>query len=187
MNRHLRARIRLVKRRGRRFVFHTILHADDPPHRLALGLAIGMFITFTPTVGFQMMLVVFFAWLLRANKVVGVPLVWITNPATIVPIFYACYRVGRFVLIQEGVGDQWWAELAPPDATWWSQVTFYWERFMQIAAPLWIGSFVIATIVGLVTYYVSYYAIYGYRLKHWGQPMPPSSPSQKPASNVPGA
>jgi uncharacterized protein (DUF2062 family) len=182
MNRHLRARIRLIKRGARRFVLHTILHADDPPHRLALGLAIGIFITFTPTVGFQMALVVFFAWLLRANKAVGLPIVWISNPATIVPIFYACYRLGRLVLGQDGVGFQWWAELWNSEGSWWSQVTFYWQRFMEIAAPLWVGSLVVAVFAGYLTYYISYYAIYGYRMKRWGQPIPPSATSEKPAS-----
>jgi uncharacterized protein (DUF2062 family) len=182
MNRHLRARIRLIKRQVQRFVLHTVLHADDPPHRLALGLAIGMFITFTPTVGFQMALVVFLAWLLRANKVVGVPLVWISNPATIVPIFYLCYRLGRFVMSGDAVGLQWWDELSHPTAPWWSQTAFYWQRFTEIAAPLWVGSLVVATIVGYATYYISYYTIYGYRMKRWGQPMPPSATPEKPAS-----
>ncbi len=182
MNRHLRARFRLLKRRVRRFVFHTILHADDPPHRLAMGLAIGMFITFTPTVGFQMALVVFFAWLLRANKVVGLPLVWISNPATIVPIFYVCYRIGRLVLLQDGVESGWWDEIGHPAGPWWSQAGFYWQRFMEVAAPLWVGSLVVAALVGYATYYISYYAIYGYRMKRWGQPMPPSAISDEPAS-----
>ena len=75
-----------------------LLHADDPPHRLALGAAIGMFVTFLPLIGFQMALVVVLATLLRANKAVGLPIVWITNPATIVPVFYACYVIGRLML-----------------------------------------------------------------------------------------
>jgi uncharacterized protein (DUF2062 family) len=166
-----------MRRRVRYFVFHTVLHADDPPHRLALGLAIGMFITFTPTVGFQMILTAFFAWLLRANKVVGLPVVWISNPATIPPIFYLCYRVGRLVLQMEPVGVEWWATLSQPPATFSDRVSFYWERFTDIAAPLWVGSLIVALIVGYVTYYVSYYAIYGYRMKRWGQLLPPSAKS----------
>ena len=146
-----------------------------------------MFVTFTPTVGFQMVLVVFLAWLLRANKAVGVPLVWITNPATIVPIFYTCYRVGRFVLQQEGVGLEWWEELAHPTGSWWGHVVFYWKHIMEIASPLWVGSAIVATILGYISYYVSYYAIYGYRMKRWGQPMPPSAPtSDSPSAPADG-
>lgn len=169
------AKFRAMKRRVRRFVFHTVLHADDPPHRLALGLAIGMFITFTPTVGFQMILTAFFAWLLRANKVVGLPIVWISNPATIPPIFYLCYWVGCWVLWIAPVSPaDWWTRLAQPPGTFWGQVTFYWERFVELAEPLCIGSLIVASIIGYVTYYVSYYAIYGYRMKRWGQLLPPN-------------
>jgi len=167
-----------MRRRVRYFVFHTILHADDPPHRLALGLAIGMFMTFTPTVGFQMILTAFFAWLLRANKLVGLPIVWISNPATIVPIFYMCYKVGRWSLGMEPVDAGWWATLADPPGTFWAQVSFYWGRFTEIAAPLWVGSLLVAMVIGYVTYYISYYAIYGYRMKRWGQVMPPDRKSK---------
>ena len=62
--------------KARRFIVKNILHADDPPERLAMGAAIGMFVTFTPTVGFQMMLTLFLSWLFRANKVIGLPIVW---------------------------------------------------------------------------------------------------------------
>ena len=31
----------------RHFVYHSLLHADDPPRPLALGMAIGMFVAFT--------------------------------------------------------------------------------------------------------------------------------------------
>ena len=92
----LRAAIKSVKD----FCILRILHADDPPHRLALGIAIGMFVTFTPLIGFQMLISVFLAWLLRANKLVGVPLVWISNPVTFVPIYYPCYWLGCKVLGQ---------------------------------------------------------------------------------------
>lgn len=174
MQRHMRVRLRLIRRRVRRFVIHSLLHADDPPHRLALGIAIAMFVTFTPTIGLQMVLAVCLAWLLRANKVVGIPIVWISNPATAVPIFYLCYRVGRTILGTAGVGAAWWAELMHPPSGWWEHVSFFWHRFMEIAAPLWVGSLVVALVIGYLSYYVSYYAIYGYRMRRWGQLLPPA-------------
>ncbi|MDA1054245.1 MAG: DUF2062 domain-containing protein [Planctomycetota bacterium] len=88
-------RFRSAWRKCRRFVLHSVLHTDDPPARLALGAAIGMFFMFTPTFGFQMLLVVFVAWLLRANKAVGLPIVWISNPATMIILYYPCYYIGR--------------------------------------------------------------------------------------------
>jgi uncharacterized protein (DUF2062 family) len=175
MKRHLQIRLRRFKRRARYFIFHSVLHADDPPHRLALGIAIGVFVTFTPTVGFQMLLAVVLAWILRANKVVGIPIVWITNPITIVPVYYTCYRIGRLILGQPGVGWRWWAELARGPDGWWAGIHFYWQRFMQIATPLWFGCLVVAILSAYTSYYVSYNAIYGYRMRRWGQLMPPPS------------
>lgn len=174
MRRHLRAQIRIAKRRLKRFVVHTVLHADDPPERIARGVAIAVFISFTPTVGIQMLLALFFAWLFRANKAVGIPIVWVSNPATIVPIYYMCYWIGRTALRLEGVGMQWWAELTHPPLAWWPRVTFYWDKFMEIFTPLWVGSLIVAGILGYVSYYVTYYAICGYRMKRWGQLMPPT-------------
>jgi uncharacterized protein (DUF2062 family) len=160
----------------RRFIIHSLLHADDPPQRLALGVAIAMFVTFTPTIGFQMVLAICLAWIFRANKAVGIPIVWISNPATAAPIYYLCYRIGLAILRQPGVGGEWWSELAHPPSGWWAHVTFFWDRFMEIAAPLWTGSLVLAFAIGYVSYYISYYAIYGYRMKRWGQLIPPANP-----------
>jgi len=172
--RHIRARFRLYLRRARKFIYHNVLHADDPPHRLALGAAIGVFVAFTPTVGLQMMITVFLAWLLRANKVIGLPVVWISNPATLVPMYYSCYVVGRSMLGWEPVADDWWSHLAHPPPGWWATVTFYWSRLVEIAAPLWLGGVVVGLLLAYPTYYGLYYLIRTYRLKRWGQLLPPS-------------
>lgn len=172
--RYIRPRYRLLLRRVRRYIYHNVLHADDPPHRLALGAAIGMFVTFTPTVGFQMMINVFLAWLLRANKAIGLPIVWISNPATIVPLYYTCYVLGRVMLNWEPVSELWWHQLAQPPAGWWSAVAFYWSRLIEIAAPLWLGSVVIGLLLAYPTYYILYWVIRAYRLRRWGQLMPPT-------------
>jgi uncharacterized protein (DUF2062 family) len=171
--RYIRPRLRRLLRQARRFIYHTVLHADDPPDRLALGAAIGIFVTLTPTVGFQMMISVFLAWLLRANKAIGIPIVWISNPATIVPMYYSCYVLGRFMLGWPAVSDSWWSELSRPPEGWWTAITFYWSRFVEIAAPLWLGSIVIGMLLAYPTYYALYWMICSYRMRRWGRLMPP--------------
>jgi uncharacterized protein (TIGR03546 family) len=183
--RQFRTRTRLFWRSTRRFILHNVLHADDPPDRLAMGAAIGVFIAFTPAIGLQMLLVVFLAWLLRANKVIGVPLVWISNPATIIPIFYGCYSVGRFVLQRKAIGGHWWNELYRPPDSWWDAVLFYWHHFMDIAGPLWLGSFIVGFLLAYPTYYVLAHLIYRYRMRRWGQPVPPLATALPPRSATP--
>ena len=174
--RHVQARARLYQRNLRRFLFHNLLHTDDPPHKLALGAAIAMFIMFTPTIGFQMVLAVFFSWLFRANKTVGIAIVWISNPATIVPIFYSTYLIGRVILNSPDVADaEWWRQLSAPPPGWWPLVEFYWSKLVQIAAPLWVGGAIVGCVTGYATYYVSYHSIRTWRLRRWGQLMPPKN------------
>ena len=163
--RHVRARYRLYSQRARRFIVHDVLHADDPPHRLALGAAIGVFVTFTPTIGLQMIIVVFLSWLLGANKIIGVPIVWLSNPATFVPMYYSCYVIGRSVLGWPAISDAWWSQLSNPPDQWWPMVTFYWSRLMEIASPLWVGCVMIGFLLAYLTYYVVHQLIATYRLK----------------------
>lgn len=155
------------RQRLTRFVYHDLLHADDPPQRLALGMAIGMFVAFTPTIGFQMVVAGFLSWLLRGNQVVSVAVVWISNPATMVPIFWYCYRIGCAILALDPIGRAWWAELTHPPYGWWAAITFYWSRFVEIAGPLWLGGMIVGFVCAYFTYYVVCHGIRYYRAQRW--------------------
>ncbi|XZE52249.1 DUF2062 domain-containing protein [Planctomycetaceae bacterium SH139] len=173
----LRRRLQRIYLRLRRFITHNLLHADDPPHRLALGVAIGMFFAFTPLIGVQMVLVVAAAWVFRANKAVGVPLVWISNPATFVPIFYPCYLIGNAILGWPLVSRQWWAALADPPVGFIEGSRFYWARMLEIFAPLMLGSIAVALPLAIMSYLVTRTVIERYRargLKKWRRRNPPS-------------
>jgi hypothetical protein len=75
-----------------------VLHADATPHAIALGVATGVFISFTPTVGLQMVLGAAIATALRANRLAAILPAWISNPLTIPPIFLFNYSVGRIFI-----------------------------------------------------------------------------------------
>lgn len=68
------------------------------PHELSLGMAIGVFISVTPTIPFHTALAVALAILLRASKLAAALGVWVSNPLTIPIFYYGSYRLGRFVL-----------------------------------------------------------------------------------------
>lgn len=177
---------RYVWQRLRELIVHSVLRLDDTPHRIALGVAIGFFVTWTPTVSVQMILVVALASVLKANKLVGVPFVWISNPLTIVPIYGPNYFIGSKLLggrytwsaftaaverameaqanlpAAEGLLDQIW---------YWFQVIAQWERALRpIFPPLWLGSIIVALLVGSVTYMVTYYGVVAYRKHHGHRP-----------------
>lgn len=66
--------------------------------RAAAGaFAVGLFIAFVPLPS-QMILAAVGAILLRVNLPLSVALVWVSNPLTMPPLFYFCYRVGASIL-----------------------------------------------------------------------------------------
>lgn len=88
-------------RRLKQIVIHNILHLDDTPHRIAWGVCIGAMVAFTPTLGLQIVIYLPLAALLRANKLSGIPILFISNPFTAVPLYYATWSVGAAVMRPE--------------------------------------------------------------------------------------
>jgi hypothetical protein len=93
-----------LKRRWRRLrvalrkTLRRIVYSRSSAQSIAAGVALGVFIGLTPTVGFQMLIAAFLATLFGMNRLAAVTPVWITNPATIGPIYYFNFLVGVWVL-----------------------------------------------------------------------------------------
>jgi len=150
--------------------FIHLLHLDDSAHTIALGAAIGVFISMTPTIGFQMLLIYFVASVFRANRVAGVPMAWVTNPATILPIYSFNLLVGikvvggsdamrrEFERALQGIMDK--------DLPWWDLVNQWWDVVMHVSVPLWVGSAIVGLVSGAAGYAVMYYLITVYRRHH---------------------
>ncbi len=82
-------------------VFGTLLH---DPYLLHLNrrsvsgaFFVGLFLACVP-LPIQMILGVALSILFRINLPITIGLVWITNPLTMGPIFYFCYKVGTWLL-----------------------------------------------------------------------------------------
>ncbi len=86
-------------------IFGSLLHAAELWHfnrySVARAFAIGLFCAWIP-VPFQMILAAGGSIIFRANLPMAIALVWITNPVTMPPMFYAAYKVGAWVM---GVGE----------------------------------------------------------------------------------
>ena len=64
---------------------------------VARAALIGLFWAMIP-MPFQMVPAAIFAVLLRANIIIAVAGVWVSNPFTMVPLLYASYRIGCILL-----------------------------------------------------------------------------------------
>lgn len=155
----------LTKTRG---WFIHLLHLDDSVHRIALGTAIGVFIAFTPTIGFQMLLVLLATSAVRANKVAGLPMPWITNPVTIVPIYSLNYYLGWLMVGGPSLTEfeHRLLKLMSLDLAWIDWVKGWWHLMIDMAGPLWVGSLAVGIVGGVVAYVVMYHLITVYRRHH---------------------
>lgn len=70
---------------------------------VVVALYAGSILSFLPLYGVQLVLSVLAATLLRANLPILVGLQFITNPLTILPIYFAAYQIGRVTLGLLGV------------------------------------------------------------------------------------
>jgi hypothetical protein len=98
-----RARLPRWRAKTRRFMRQKVLGVGDTPHRIAWGVFLGFFVAFTPTLGFQILIYLLIASLLRANKVSGIPWLFISNPFSALPVYYSTWWVGNLII--SGGGD----------------------------------------------------------------------------------
>ena len=116
---------------------------------ISKAFAIGLFFAFIP-VPFQMLLAAPAAVIFSANLPISVALVWITNPLTMPPIFYACYKLGAWVL---GVSIEQDFVMSPEHI---------WDVFGMIWQPFLLGCLIVSTVSSIL----GYWGIQGiYRLK----------------------
>ena len=159
------ARARLSRRIGF-FVVHRILRTDDSPSRIARGVAIGVFMAFLPLMGLQMLLVLAASLILRANKLVGLPIVWISNPFTMGLIYYPGYLLGsallRYQPVERANLEDRFDEIA--SLPWAIRTKEYAGVFFEkILYPTFIGSLIIGFILAIASYFLTVWAIRRHR------------------------
>ncbi len=100
-------------------------------------MGVGIFVAFLPIPGQTALAVVVALWL-RVNLAVAAAASWIANPLTIPPIFYACYRLGSWLL-----------DTPPGDMD--IELSFEWlsAELGRTWAPLILGCVVLGGIVAL--------------------------------------
>jgi len=70
---------------------------NGEPRYVAMGMAVGIFVSATPTIPFQTLIAVALAFIMRGSKAAAAVGVWLSNPVTF-PVFYlASYKTGTFL------------------------------------------------------------------------------------------
>lgn len=135
--------------------FRSIFQVNDTPHRIAIAFALGVFWGISPLVGLHTIGAFSFAWLFRLNRLVAVVGVYITNPWTVVPIYSFCLWVGiKLVGMKQALPEVDWKNL-----------TFMYmiHTLTPLLWPFVVGTVVVATVSGIMSYFIIYNAALRYR------------------------
>jgi hypothetical protein len=126
---------------------------QDSPHKLAAGMALGVFIGVTPTVPFHTVAALGLAALLRVSPVTAFLGIQICNPLTIPPFYLAAYKAGRY-LFYKG------APLAFPETyTYKAMLLLLWEGGLALQ----LGGLVLAVPPAVISYFLTLWAVQRYR------------------------
>lgn len=166
--------VRQIRFKLRKLLLHTLLHADDSAHQLAMGASIGTLLSFLPIFGIQMVTAFAVATVVRANKAITIPFVWITNPVTVLPVYGACLLLGRWIMRTSGSSSPMTAKalldkMQPSSfgelftAAYWSG---FWDASVSIGLELWLGCSIVGVIGGVIAYFVVRRIVVAFRHHH---------------------
>ena len=139
-------------------VYERFLKIRGEPRDIALGFALGLFVGLSPTMGLQTPVAIFFAALLKWNKISAALGVWITNPLTAPIVYGITYFSGAKVLgltraymPAENIGS-----------------TSLFKMLLKAPEIFWaliIGGLMIGIPLAVAGYYLSYSAVMRYQEK----------------------
>jgi len=142
-------------RRYIRDQLHAVIKLDDPPHKLALAFALGIFIAFSPIFGLHIVSCLILAWVFRLSKIVILTASLINNPWTIVPLYGFCIWFGMKIT---------GSTIEVPQIAW-NDLNIL-NAFEALKPYLWAyvaGTLVLGTAAAVLSYFLFYCAVLRYR------------------------
>ncbi len=158
----------------------SVLHLDEEPSRLAMGMAVGVFIGLTPLYGLHTLIALAVAFVFRLNKVATITGAWLNLPWFAPFVYGFCLKLGEGILS----GDFTWfsfGELAEVAGSYLrasprEHADYFWQLLWDMlfvaSKPLFIGTTVVGLVAGIVTYFLTLEAVREVRrLSHHAPPI----------------
>jgi uncharacterized protein (DUF2062 family) len=142
-----------------------LLHIEDTPERTALAYSVGIFLGFSPFLGFHTLMGLAIAFLFNLNRVAVLLGVWSNTPWWMIPFYTVATWLGMGVT---GFGIENWnmkemfqigIDHGFLSSDFWSRAGSHWSLFLSFL----IGSQVLATLLSLIAYPLSLRWIKFYR------------------------
>ena len=118
---------------------YRITKIKDFPESVAIGIAWGAAVSFTPLLGFHLIICYLGTWLMRGNLIAATVGTIIGNPWTFPFIFYLDYKIGTTIYFSSVENYEF-------------KVSFFIENFRDLFYPTLFGSVPIALVIWFVSF-----------------------------------
>lgn len=163
-------------RRAASYMIHRLRRLPDPPHKIARGIAAGVFVCFTPFFGFHFILASSLALIMQGNILAAIIATFFGNPITfpiiaVVSVDFGSWLLGLpggmqlpgIVTAFSGASVELWRNLAAiftDDVVQWDRLHWFF-RFVFI--PYLVGGIIPGIITGVITYSMSHRLVSAYQ------------------------
>lgn len=158
------------------YVLHRLRRLPDPPHRIARGVAAGVFVCFTPFFGFHFFLAAGLAFIMQGNILASLLATFFGNPITFPIIVAVSLELGHWMVGQPGAVHlpQIFNEFTRASFELWTNVTAifttdvaHWDRlhrfFSHVFYPYLVGGIVPGIITAIAMYSLTLPAVAAYQ------------------------
>ena len=119
---------------------YKITKIKDFPESVAIGMAWGVAVSFTPLLGFHLIICYLGTWLMKGNLIAATVGTVIGNPWTFPFIFYLDYKIGTTIFLSRIDYYEF-------------KISFFVENFESLFYPTLLGSIPLALVMWFLTFY----------------------------------
>lgn len=158
------------------YILHRLRRLPDAPHRIARGVGVGVFISFSPLFGLHFVLCTVINWLIGGNFIASVIGNWFGNPVTLPVIAWSSVRLGQQILqVQDRIDlhalmqittdmsvELWrncFALFTPAHMSWTAFRAFGHDYFL----PYLLGGLILGAVFSVASHALTWRAVEAYR------------------------
>ena len=162
--------------RAASYVLHRLRRLPDPPHKIARGVAAGVFVCFTPFFGFHFVLAVALSFVMQGNLFAALMATFFGNPLTFPIIATVSLELGSWMLgMHHGLTlpelvdafsnaslELWrnFTAIFTAEVTHWNRLADFYDR---VFLPYAVGGIIPGVICGVIGYMLTLPAISAYQ------------------------
>jgi uncharacterized protein (DUF2062 family) len=141
--------------RSGRYFLKRVLRLSGTPYAIAAGCAAGVFVSFTPFIGFHVLLTAALAWIIGGNVLAGLLASVVGNPLTFPFIWAGTYEIGQFLLSGR--------HSAAPTELHHQVLARSFHDIWPLIKPMMVGALPVGLIAGSIVFVLVYRMVVAYQ------------------------